>query len=154
MSTPGSRPATGKRRMTRWLFGAALVIVIALMTAWWVMIRMPGQSFHGPLPALDDPQTKLRDELYRDVEVLSLRIGERNARRYDALVNAARYVEEQLTAAGYQVERQDFTARELVCTNLIVEIPGTSKADEIVVIGAHYDSALGTPGANDNGSGT
>src|SRR5215475_7107591 len=110
MSTSVSQPPTGKRRITRWLFAAALLIVLALLTAWWVMIRMPGQSFHGPLPALDDPQAKLRDELHRDVEILSLRIGERNVGRYDALVAAARYVEEQLSAAGYQVERQDFTA--------------------------------------------
>ena len=35
--------------------------------------------------------------------------------------------------------------------NLIVERPGT--APEVVVIGAHYDTALLTPGADDNGSG-
>jgi hypothetical protein len=38
--------------------------------------------------------------------------------------------------------------------NLIVEIPGGDKKEEIVVIGAHCDSFLGCPGANDNGSGT
>jgi len=32
-------------------------------------------------------------------------------------------------------------------------VPGGARAEEIVVVGAHYDSARGTPGANDNGSG-
>jgi Zn-dependent M28 family amino/carboxypeptidase len=35
-----------------------------------------------------------------------------------------------------------------------VTIPGTTKANEIIVIGAHYDSVRGTVGANDNASGT
>ncbi|MGV3624311.1 MAG: M28 family peptidase, partial [Archangium sp.] len=35
--------------------------------------------------------------------------------------------------------------------NLIVERRGTS--DELVIIGAHYDTAPGNPGADDNGSG-
>ena len=39
------------------------------------------------------------------------------------------------------------------CYNLEVEIIGSEKPDEIVVIGAHYDSLEGTTGANDNGSG-
>jgi Zn-dependent M28 family amino/carboxypeptidase len=37
--------------------------------------------------------------------------------------------------------------------NIIAELPGSTKAAEIVVIGAHYDSAIGSPAANDNGSG-
>ncbi|HYW79671.1 MAG TPA: M28 family peptidase, partial [Thermoguttaceae bacterium] len=33
------------------------------------------------------------------------------------------------------------------------EILGTTWADEIVVVGSHYDTVVGTPGANDNTSG-
>ncbi|WP_390889974.1 M28 family peptidase [Roseofilum reptotaenium] len=32
-------------------------------------------------------------------------------------------------------------------------MPGKTKAEEIIVIGAHYDSVAHVPGANDNGSG-
>jgi Zn-dependent M28 family amino/carboxypeptidase len=38
------------------------------------------------------------------------------------------------------------------CHNLEVEIQGKTRPEEIVVLGAHYDSAIGCPGANDNGS--
>lgn len=38
--------------------------------------------------------------------------------------------------------------------NLIVEIPGTSKPKEIVLIGAHFDAFVQAPGADDNGTGT
>jgi Zn-dependent M28 family amino/carboxypeptidase len=36
---------------------------------------------------------------------------------------------------------------------LEVERRGTTRADEIVLVGAHYDSVVGSPGANDNASG-
>lgn len=38
--------------------------------------------------------------------------------------------------------------------NVIGEIPGTDKADEIVVIGAHFDSWHGATGATDNATGS
>ena len=40
-----------------------------------------------------------------------------------------------------------------ICENIEAEVPGTDRPDEILVIGAHYDSVKGSPGANDNGSG-
>ncbi len=38
--------------------------------------------------------------------------------------------------------------------NVIAEIPGTDKADEIVLIGAHFDSWQGATGATDNAAGS
>ena len=38
--------------------------------------------------------------------------------------------------------------------NLIAEIPGTDLADEVVMIGAHFDSTHGATGATDNASGS
>ena len=38
--------------------------------------------------------------------------------------------------------------------NIIANIPGTSKPDEIVMIGAHFDSWVGGTGATDNGTGS
>jgi Zn-dependent M28 family amino/carboxypeptidase len=35
----------------------------------------------------------------------------------------------------------------------VAELKGSGSARDIVVVGAHYDSVFGTPGANDNGSG-
>jgi Zn-dependent M28 family amino/carboxypeptidase len=37
--------------------------------------------------------------------------------------------------------------------NIIANIPGTTKPDEIVMIGAHFDSWIGGTGATDNGTG-
>jgi Zn-dependent M28 family amino/carboxypeptidase len=59
-----------------------------------------------------------------------------------------------LTFFGYTVKRQGYEDNGKVYHNLEVEIPGTTKAAEIIVIGAHYDSVMGSPGANDNDTGT
>jgi Zn-dependent M28 family amino/carboxypeptidase len=37
--------------------------------------------------------------------------------------------------------------------NLEAELPGRTRGTEVVVVGAHYDTVPGSPGANDNGTG-
>lgn len=117
-------------------------------------IKTMPTRYRGPLPELSDEQKLLRDELRRDVEALAGKIGERNLRHYEELVKAARYIEESFAAPGLQVVRQTYPVGGRACDNLETEIrvPGP-RANEIVVIGAHYDSVRGSPGANDNGSG-
>jgi hypothetical protein len=41
----------------------------------------------------------------------------------------------------------------LKTANIIAEIRGVSRPEEIVLVGAHYDSVFDCPAANDNGSG-
>ncbi|HEU5320401.1 MAG TPA: M28 family peptidase, partial [Methylomirabilota bacterium] len=70
-----------------------------------------------------------------------------------ALGRAAAYVEEQLGARGERVGAQAFTSQGQEVRNLEVERRGAERPREIVIVGAHYDSVLGSPGAHDNGSG-
>jgi len=115
--------------------------------------KMPGVSFNGDLPVLGEADEKLAATLKKDVEVLAGEIGQRNVYTYAKLVEAERFLEDALKTAEYTVERQTYEVRGRDCSNLIVEILGSEKPEEIIVIGAHYDSAPGTPGANDNASG-
>jgi hypothetical protein len=120
----------------------------------WNMIRMPGKSHQGPLPPQDDRLLALASELRRHVAYLADEIGERNVRfRPRELARTAEYIEAELADAGYSVKRQKYDVGGTICVNLEVEIPGTTKTDEIVIIGAHYDSVADCPAANDNGSG-
>jgi Zn-dependent M28 family amino/carboxypeptidase len=80
-------------------------------------------------------------------------IGERNVWRPAALEQAARYVEAALGEQGDTVAGQEFTAQGVRVRNLEMERRGTAGGSEIVVVGAHYDTVLGSPGADDNGSG-
>jgi len=80
-------------------------------------------------------------------------IGERNLWKYAALNRAADYISSELTASGYTPRRQTFEVSKLPISNIEATLPGTTCADEIVVIGAHYDTVADCPGANDNGTG-
>jgi len=42
---------------------------------------------------------------------------------------------------------------ELTGVNVVGEIPGAEQPNERIVVGAHYDTQLGSPGAADNGAG-
>jgi hypothetical protein len=116
-------------------------------------VHMPGQSFSGPLPPLTPEQTDLAASLRRDVDTLATKIGERNVDHPALLARAADFLDEQLTAAGYTVQRQTYTVRGVPCSNLQADLPGWFEPGEIVLIGAHYDAVRGCPAADDNGSG-
>lgn len=55
------------------------------------MIRMPGDTFRGPLPPLTEEQQGLEQELRLHVQQLAGTIGERNLFRYQQLLTAADY---------------------------------------------------------------
>ena len=111
------------------------------------------KSYRGPLAALTPEQAELRDRLRFDVEYLAGKLGERNMRRYGQLQAAATYIEKSLIKEGYQVGRQVYEVRGRKCHNLEAEVRGGKSASEIIVVGAHYDSVTGSPGANDNATG-
>ncbi len=118
-----------------------------------VGLKMPGRSHRGPLPPLTDAQRALSAALRRDVEFLSLTIGERNVFARDGYERAQFWLGEQISACGLKVNLQPFDCRGYTCVNLWGEVAGRDKPDEIVIVGSHYDSLRHCPAANDNGSG-
>jgi hypothetical protein len=60
------------------------------------------------------------------------------------------YLEQELTALGYEVQRQAFGGAA-PGTNVYAEVAGTEEG--FYVIGAHFDSVPQSPGANDNATG-
>jgi hypothetical protein len=48
----------------------------------------------------------------------------------------------------------DYQKEDQMAFNVIGEIPGTTKADEVVMLGGHFDSWQGGTGATDNGTGS
>lgn len=117
------------------------------------MIRMPSDSFRGPLPPLTEEERALEQELRAHVHQLAGRIGERNLLRYKQLAAAADYIRATFSSSGYAVRRHSYQVASHHCENLEVELHGTDTPEDILLIGAHYDSVQGSPGANDNASG-
>jgi len=128
-----------------------VAFVAAIAFAYWTMIRMPGKSFRGQPAPLSAEQLKLEVELRADVEKLASEIGQRNLRTYSQLTAAADFIERSFSAAGLGSRREGYEVGGRTCDNIEGEVRGSGK--KIVVLGAHYDSVLGSPGANDNGSG-
>lgn len=117
------------------------------------MTHMPGKSWSGVLPPLSMEQARLADRLGKHTAMLSEEIGERNLWRDGTLDAAADYIEATLKSMGYAVSSQVYTVQGTSVRNLEAVHGGTSLAEEIVLIGAHYDTVNGSPGANDNASG-
>jgi len=151
-STQADRPVAAGSALVRGLAVGSLVGACGLW-AYAVMIHMPGTSERGPSPPLALKEVVLRDALRRDVETLAGEIGERNLTRYEGLRAAAEFLSASLASAGYAVRRQEYDVAGKACQNLEVELPGRGPAGGIVIVGGHYDSVEGSPGANDNATG-
>ena len=140
--------------MLRPLLFSALRIVIAvaaiLALLWWFGMRMPGKNVSRSAPLSPD-EVGLREELRADVQKLAGEIGERNMWHYPQLNAAADFIEDSFSRAGLRTRRDSYDMRGQACHNIEAEIPGAHP--EIILIGAHYDSVFGSPGANDNGTG-
>lgn len=130
-----------------------VILGILINWAWFSTIWMPGKSYGGSMPPLTQREATLQKVLQQEVEKLSGEIGEHNYSQYQNLVAAVNFLEASLAASGYQVQQQGYQVANQTFYNLEVEIKGTNRSDEIVIIGAHYDSVFGSPGANDNGTG-
>jgi len=132
---------------------AALVVLSVPLAAGWYFSCMPGSSFKGPLAPLTPEQERLRDLLRTHVSALAQGIGERNMQKPESLEKSARYVEAALEGLELEPARHTYLVDGVAVSNIEAELPGTGLKDEIVVIGAHYDSFWETPGADDNASG-
>ena len=111
---------------------------------------MPGKNISKAAPLSPD-EIALREELRADVQKLAGEIGERNMWHYPQLNAAADFIENSFARAGFHPRRDTYEMRGQACHNIEAEIPGARP--EILLIGAHYDSVFGSPGANDNGTG-
>ncbi|MGE5207754.1 MAG: M28 family peptidase, partial [Alphaproteobacteria bacterium] len=79
---------------------------------------------------------------------------------YAQLNAAADHIEDSFSRAGFRPRRDSYEIRGQACYNIEAEVPSrgfsgaaVSRPPSVIVIGAHYDSVFGSPGANDNGSG-
>lgn len=143
--------------MKKWLllliiFLPAILTALALI----VILRIAPYSHGSGRPEMQIPASKLnalQASLKAHVETFAVSIGERNSSEPEQLARAAQTIKDFWKAAGFDVRVQAFEENGARYENIWVEIPGRGKKEEIVVVGAHYDSAPGTAGADDNASG-
>ncbi len=95
---------------------------------------------------------ELAESLKSHIEMLSVTIGERNYLEYDNLQKAAEYITSEFNKFGYMSIQQVFQIEGKQYKNIVAR-KSSLVSDKTLVIGAHYDSAVGTSGADDNASG-
>lgn len=135
---------------------AFFIISLALLATLWLIYyttMMPGPSQGKAPTALNKSQQILDANVKSHINKLAHSIGERNMVFYSQLLESATYIDQQFRQYGYQVKSEAFDVMGKPVRNLSAELVGKVHPAEIIVVGAHYDSALGSPGANDNGSG-
>ena len=145
----GNMPAAASRMLALPL---RLIIAVALILGviWWLGMRMPGKNISNAAPLSAD-EIVLREELRSDVQKLAGEIGERNVPHYAQLNAAVDFIEQSFARAGLRPRRDTYEIHGQACHNIEAEISGAHP--QIILIGAHYDSVFGSPGANDNGTG-
>jgi len=139
----------------RWLWVVLQIVIfgVLFMAASFFVTSMPGRSYPGLQRPLTDLDELRRERLKQHVSMLAEQIGERNLKHYDSLKASLDYIENNFRVEGFQVAEQEYSVDGKPVKNIETEIPGNKKPDEIILVGAHYDSVFGSPGANDNASG-
>ena len=102
---------------------------------------------------MPDVTGELESRLRGHVQFLAGVVGERNSHRYRRLERAREYIEGAFAESGYQIghDLYEYGGREY--RNVVATVPGVASDEPVLVVGAHYDTALGSPGADDNASG-
>lgn len=140
------------RQMPAFLMRVGIIGGLCLLGG-CLMMSMPGTSYKGLLPPLTNDEQALSKRLQGHVVMLAGTIGERTKVRYRQLQQSADYISARFQELGYTVREQPYSIDDKEVKNIEVELKGSRHPDEIVVVGAHYDSPPGSPGANDNASG-
>lgn len=139
-----------RRRL--WFYGGLAALACG---GCYAVTAMPGSSFRGELAPPTQDMRDLQARLERHVRALAVAVGERRLGHGDSLERARAYLSRALgdfdTVQSARVDFEKLTGTGAGASNVILELRGAS--NELVVVGAHYDTAPGTPGANDNASG-
>lgn len=94
----------------------------------------------------------IESNLRLHVDRLAGLIGPRTLSRPTTIDATIGYIKGQWEAIKHDIREEVYDALGDHATNLIVEKLGTKKPDDIVLLGAHYDTVSTTPGADDNAS--
>ena len=95
---------------------------------------------------------KTKERLHDHLEALTVTIGERSVLIPKNLKRTAEYIETFYEDIGVPVHRQSYSYRNYDVANIVAEISSGDRPRKRFVVGAHYDSVVGTVGADDNAS--
>ncbi len=136
---------------------AGFILFYSIILGSWKWMMPPSGQNIDPTP-LSEHEKALTDRLRNDVFYLASEIGERNVFVPGTMEQTSKWIIQRFETMGYEPEIHTYSRTAVMGSppgtsdNIIAEIPGTEQPGEIVIIGAHYDSVIHSPGANDNAS--
>jgi Zn-dependent M28 family amino/carboxypeptidase len=129
-----------------------LFILFGPIVLAYMCVNMPGETISSGLSPLTEAQIELSSRLEQHVMKLAGEIGERNYGVSEAYNNAANFIAETLQESGF-VPYEEELGDTLQYRNIVAEHYGTSLPEEVIIVGAHYDTVWLSSGADDNASG-
>jgi Zn-dependent M28 family amino/carboxypeptidase len=135
-----------KKPSVKRIFFIILVLLILPIFSTWILVAQPTITKNSPSNlSLDSSRLKAH------VLKLSNDYFPRSYSNTKNLDRCAEYILGHFQKAGAETSIQKFTVRGKEYQNVIGRFGG--ETDERIVIGAHYDTYINTPGADDNASG-
>lgn len=119
-----------------------------LMPFAWRHVKMPGRTTAFRIEPATELEVQLEANARKHIETLAGSIGERHKLKPDALLRTRHYISATFDSFGYHVTEHVFADG----INLVAESSLNTGAP-VILVGAHFDTVPGSPGANDNGSG-
>jgi Zn-dependent M28 family amino/carboxypeptidase len=86
--------------------------------------------------------------------VQSLQFDRNPCDHFHELEKAAQYIQNEFSKVGLRVWEESFQWEGKSYNNIVAEKKGFGSPDKIFILGAHYDTVPGSPGADDNASAT
>lgn len=115
-----------------------------------IYVNCNGSNVGGYGDILDEITEEMLREYIQTLQDFGPRVTETEACR-----EAAEYIASQFQEYGLSVRQQSWEYGGYEDINIEGTLEGVNKtSDEIYIVCAHYDSVSGSPGADDNGSGT
>jgi Zn-dependent M28 family amino/carboxypeptidase len=135
-----------KKPSAKRIFFIILVLLILPIFSTWILVAQPSITKNSP-SNLRLESSRLKAHVFK----LSNDYFPRSYKNTDNLDRCAQYIFAHFEKAGAETAIQKFTVRGKSYQNIIGRFGG--KTGERIVIGAHYDAYINTPGADDNASG-
>jgi Zn-dependent M28 family amino/carboxypeptidase len=134
------------KKLIRSVCRIAVLLAMALAGLWIILAR---PAWNGPSESWE-PIMPDKALLRQHVETLSTVFSPRDYRHPENLDRTAEYIHSHLFDSGARVYEQPFVIDGIGYKNVIAEYGPDN--GPVVVVGAHYDAVIGSPGANDNAS--
>jgi hypothetical protein len=92
------------------------------------------------------------ERLRAHLEALTVTIGERSISTPENLRKAQEYIEAAYRESGLHVTTEPYRFQHFEVANVVAQIDFCERPSKRYLLGAHYDSVVGTVGADDNAS--